>query len=66
MKGAYAPVLQFDTPEAVCRRASESYMEPVLRAAGAVRPRLIWDSPVPDGERLGMPLVRIPSKTCWG
>lgn len=106
MKGAYAPVLQFDTPEAVCRRfasiyalcydfgraevvkeepkcihacasgmpepmaewwmrASESYMEPVLRAAGAVRPRLIWDSPIADGERLGMPLVRIPSKTCW-
>jgi hypothetical protein len=106
MKGAYAPVLQVDTPEAVCRRfaniyalcydfgraevvkeeprcihacasgmpeplaewwmrASESYMEPVLRAAGAVRPRLIWDSPVADGERHGMPLVRITSRTCW-
>jgi len=103
---AYAPVLQFDKPEAVCRRfasiyallydfgraevvkeepkcihacaygmpeplaewwmrASESYMEPVLRAAGAFRPRLIWDTPAADGERLGMPLVRVPSRTCW-
>jgi hypothetical protein len=106
MKGAFAPVLRSDAPEAVCRRyasihallydfgraevvgeeprrvhacayglpepiagwwmrASESYLDPVLRAAGAREPRLAWRPIEADGEQFGVPLVRVASTTSW-
>jgi len=106
LKGTYAPVLKFDTPEAICRRftsihalmydfgraevvreeprrihacvhgmpeplagwwmrASEAYLDPVLRAAGAKDPHLIWSPMEPDSVYANMPLVRIPSVTAW-
>lgn len=47
------------------RRASECYVMPVLRAAGAKNPRLVWQPQQPDGTRDGVKLVRIPSYTAW-
>ena len=47
------------------KRASESYVLTVLRAAGAKSPRLVWQPNLPDGKRDGVQLVRIPSYTTW-
>jgi hypothetical protein len=55
-------------PEAVAwwwKRASECYLVPVLRAAGARSPRLTWVSTESDGRANGVPLVRIRSLTTW-
>jgi hypothetical protein len=46
-------------------RASECYLAPVLDAAGARNPRIVWKIPQADGERDGTRLVRIPSETEW-
>jgi hypothetical protein len=48
------------------KQASEYYLQPVLRAAGAARPQLLWNSQLADGKREGMPLVRIYSSTLFG
>ncbi|HVU05191.1 MAG TPA: hypothetical protein VHE30_25760 [Polyangiaceae bacterium] len=45
--------------------ASEFYTDYVLFAAGGRNPRLVWDPTISDGERSGVPLVRIPSTTAW-
>jgi hypothetical protein len=47
------------------KRASESYVVTVLRAAGAKSPRFVWLANEPDGTRDGVRLVRIPSYTTW-
>lgn len=46
-------------------RASEYYIDYVLFAAGARNPRLVWGAPEPDGERMGVKLLKIPSVTSW-
>jgi hypothetical protein len=46
-------------------RATEAYLQPILIAAGARQPRIIWRALLPDGESHGVPLVRIPSQTAW-
>jgi hypothetical protein len=58
----------YGLPESIAAwwmRATECYMDPVLRASGAKNPRMIWRTPEPDGEQFGVRLVRIPSSTEW-
>ena len=46
-------------------KASESYLHPILAAAGARASKMTWLPLQPDGERDGVRLVRCPSQTTW-
>jgi hypothetical protein len=48
------------------KRASEHYMSPVLKGAGARDPRMVWSSSQVDGAVDRIPLLRISSHTTWG
>lgn len=47
------------------KQASEHYLRPVLRAAGAPNPQLLWTDQKPDGRRDGVSLLRIYSRTTF-
>ena len=46
-------------------QATEGYLQPILQASGGRNPKVSWKPVEPDGERAGMPLVRVPSVTSW-
>lgn len=46
-------------------QATEGYLQPILQAAGGRNVKLIYQPPQPDGERAGVPLVRVSSVTSW-
>jgi hypothetical protein len=55
-------------PEALAAwwmQATEGYLQPILQAAGGRNVKLTWKPTKPDGERAGVPLVRVPSVTSW-
>jgi hypothetical protein len=45
--------------------ASESYLGPILKAAGAKNGKMNWQPLQPDGWHAGIALVRVPSATTW-
>jgi hypothetical protein len=45
--------------------ATEAYLQPILAQAGARQPRMIFRTPVPDGESHGTRLLRVTSQTLW-
>lgn len=45
--------------------ATEAYLVPILTSAGARNPRMVFRSPVADGESHGVRLVRVASQTIW-
>ena len=45
--------------------ATVAYMQPILVGAGARQPRMIFRTPLPDGEEHGVRLLRLPSQTVW-
>ena len=47
-------------------QATEGYLQPILQASGGRNVKLTWQPTQPDGERAGVPLVRVPSVTSWG
>lgn len=46
-------------------QATEGYLQPILTAAGGRNVKVSWQPTLPDGERAGVPLVRVPSVTTW-
>ena len=46
-------------------QATEGYLQPILTAAGGRNVKVSWQPTVPDGERAGVALVRVPSITTW-
>lgn len=46
-------------------QATEGYLQPILQAAGGRNVKLTWQPTQADGERAGVPLVRVSSVTSW-
>ena len=66
-EGAFAACCH-GMPEALAdwwMQATEGYLQPILQAAGGRNVKVSWQPTQPDGERAGVPLVRVPSLTSW-